>query len=57
MTVVEAKTWLVLIFFFAICLGTGAVGSFLTSEGMRDWYPRLPKPAGTPPSWLIVNEW
>jgi len=53
MTVVEVNTWLVLIFFFAICLGTGAVGSFLTSEGMRDWYPRLRKPAGTPPSWLI----
>jgi len=51
------KPWLVLLLFFAICLGAGAVGSFFTSEGMRDWYPRLRKPTGTPPSWVFGPLW
>jgi len=54
---VDAKPWLVLIGFFAICLGAGGLGSFFTANGVRDWYPRLRKPAGTPPSWIFGPVW
>ena len=53
----DAKPWLVLILFFAICLGVGGFGSFLTASSVRDWYPRLRKPAGTPPSWVFGPVW
>jgi benzodiazapine receptor len=54
---VDAKSSLVLIVFFAICLGAGGLGSFFTANSVRDWYPRLRKPAGTPPSWLFGPVW
>jgi len=53
----NAKNWLVLILFFAVCLGAGGVGSFLTANSVRDWYPRLRKPPGTPPSWVFGPIW
>ena len=46
-----------LIVFFAICLGAGGLGSFFTGNSVRDWYPRLRKPAGTPPSWVFGPVW
>jgi tryptophan-rich sensory protein len=54
---VDAKPWLALIVFFAICLGAGGLGSFYTAGSVRDWYPRLRKPAGTPPSWVFGPVW
>jgi len=54
---VDAKLWLVLIVFFAICLGAGGLGSFFTTNSVRDWYPRLRKPAGTPPAWVFGPVW
>jgi len=54
---VTATPWLVLILFFAICLGVGGLGSFFTANSVRDWYPRLRKPAGTPPSWVFGPVW
>jgi benzodiazapine receptor len=54
---VDAQPWLVLIFFFAICLGAGGLGSIFTARSVRDWYPRLRKPAGTPPSWVFGPVW
>jgi benzodiazapine receptor len=54
---VDAKPWLVLILFFAICLGAGGLGSFFTASSVRDWYPRLRKPPGTPPSWVFGPVW
>lgn len=54
---VDAKRWLMLILFFAICLGAGGLGSFFTANGVRDWYPQLRKPAGTPPSWMFGPVW
>jgi tryptophan-rich sensory protein len=57
MLFVDAQPWLVLILFFAVCLGAGALGSFFTSNGVRDWYPRLRKPPGTPPSWVFGPVW
>jgi len=54
---VNAHVWLVLILFLAICLGAGGLGSFFTSNSVRNWYPRLTKPRGTPPSWVFGPVW
>lgn len=53
----DTKAWLVLILFLAVCLGAGGLGSFFTASSVRDWYPRLRKPRGTPPSWLFGPLW
>jgi tryptophan-rich sensory protein len=54
---VNAKSWLMLIVFFAICLGAGGLGSVVTAGSVRDWYPRLRKPPGTPASWVFGPVW
>jgi tryptophan-rich sensory protein len=54
---VNAKPWLMLVVFFAICLGAGGLGSFFTANSVRDWYPMLRKPPGTPPSWVFGPVW
>jgi len=54
---VNAKDALALIVFLAMCLGAGGVGSFFTANSARDWYPRLRKPPGTPPSWVFGPAW
>jgi len=54
---VDPKLWLVLILFFAVCLGVGGIASFFTARSVRDWYPQLRKPAGTPPGWLFGPVW
>ena len=53
----DPKPWLVLIVFFAICLAAGGLGSFFTTNSVRDWYPKLRKPAGTPPAWVFGPVW
>lgn len=53
----DTQPWLVLILFFAICLGAGGLGSFFTAHSVRDWYPRLRKPPGTPPGWVFGPVW
>lgn len=55
--IVNAEPWLVLIVFFAVCLGIGGLGSIFTARSIRDWYPRLRKPPGTPPSWVFGPVW
>jgi benzodiazapine receptor len=54
---VDTQRWLMLIVFFAVCLGAGGLGSFFTASSVRDWYPKLRKPAGTPPSWIFGPVW
>jgi tryptophan-rich sensory protein len=54
---VDTRRWLTLVIFFAICLGAGGMGSFFTASSVRDWYPRLRKPAGTPPAWVFGPVW
>jgi benzodiazapine receptor len=54
---VDTERWLMLIVFFAVCLGAGGLGSFFTASSVRDWYPKLRKPAGTPPSWIFGPVW
>ncbi|HSY10652.1 MAG TPA: TspO/MBR family protein [Verrucomicrobiae bacterium] len=53
----DTQRWLMLIVFFAVCLGAGGLGSFFTASSVRDWYPKLRKPAGTPPSWIFGPVW
>jgi tryptophan-rich sensory protein len=54
---VDTKHAAGLIVFFAICLAAGGLGSFFTANSVRDWYPRLRKPPGTPPSWVFGPVW
>lgn len=49
--------WLMLIVFLGVCLGAGALGSIPTASSVRDWYPKLRKPPGTPPSWAFGPVW
>ena len=49
--------WLTLLIFLAVCLGVGGLGSIPTAKSVRDWYPRLRKPPGTPPSWVFGPVW
>jgi len=53
----HTSSWLMLIVFLAICLGVGALGSIPTAKSVRDWYPTLQKPPGTPPSWVFGPVW
>jgi len=46
-----------LIVFLAVCLGVGGLGSIPTARSVRDWYPTLRKPPGTPPSWVFGPVW
>ena len=49
--------WLVLAAFLAACFAVAAVGGWLTSLGMPEWYMQLRKPAWNPPSWLFGPVW
>lgn len=53
----RARDWLVLIGFLALTFGAAWTGNVATSESVRDWYPSLRKPAGTPPSWVFGPVW
>src|SRR5687768_10549116 len=41
----------------AICESAGGLGAIATSEGTKTWYPRLEKPAFTPPGWVFGPIW
>ena len=53
----DVKPWLMLILFLFICLGAGGLASFLTARGVREWYPHLRKPPGTPPGFVFGPVW
>jgi tryptophan-rich sensory protein len=53
----EVAPWIVLIVFLFISLATGGLASFLTEQGIREWYPQLRKPPGTPPQWIFGPVW
>lgn len=46
-----------LLLFVGISFGAAAIGSALTMLSVNDWYPRLEKPAWTPPDWLFAPVW
>ena len=35
----------------------GGLGGFITSTSVKDWYPTLEKPPGTPPNWVFGPVW
>lgn len=49
--------WMSWIVFVVICFGAAVVGGWFTHSSVRTWYPRLLKPAGTPPSWVFGPVW
>ena len=52
-----SRDWIALLIFFGICFAVGASGSVFTASSVKTWYPRLLKPAGTPPSWVFGPVW
>ena len=40
-----------------ICLGGGWLSGLLTEQGLKDWYPHLIKPPGTPPDITFPIVW
>jgi translocator protein len=51
------KNYFVLALFLAACFFAAVVGSAFTATSVREWYPQLRKPAGTPPSWVFGPVW
>ena len=51
------RQWIGLAGFIAICLLTGALGGWVTSQSVVDWYPTLNKPAWNPPAWVFAPVW
>lgn len=51
------RSWLVLVFFVAACLGVGGVGSVWTASSVKTWYPTLNKSSLNPPSWVFGPVW
>ena len=49
--------WALLGGLLALCLAVGYVGSLVTAEQVREWYPTLTKPTWTPPNWLFGPMW
>lgn len=43
--------------FLAACFAVAAMGGWLTSMGMPEWYMSLEKPSWQPPSWLFGPVW
>lgn len=53
----HSRQWIVLAGFVAICLLTGALGGWVTSQSVVEWYPTLNKPAWNPPAWVFAPVW
>jgi benzodiazapine receptor len=53
----SSTQWIGLAGFIAICLLTGALGGWVTSQSVVEWYPTLIKPAWNPPAWVFAPVW
>lgn len=40
-----------------ICVGTGALAGFLTSDATKGWYQTITKPSIIPPGWVFPVVW
>ena len=49
--------WTGLIIWIAICFAAAGVGALMTTPALREWYPRLNKPAWTPPNGVFGPVW
>jgi tryptophan-rich sensory protein len=52
-----SRQWIGLAGFIAICLLTGTLGGWVTSQSVVEWYPALNKPAWNPPAWVFAPVW
>ena len=43
--------------FLGLCFGAAALGAAFTARSVREWYPKLRKPAGTPPNSYFGPVW
>lgn len=46
-----------LIFSLVLCLGGGMLAGLITETGIKEWYPHLVKPYGTPPKFIFPIVW
>jgi tryptophan-rich sensory protein len=53
----SGKSLLSLALFLAACFSAAIFGSLFTAQSVREWYPGLQKPAGTPPPWVFGPVW
>lgn len=53
----QRKLWISFVIFILICFTVQIVGSFWTKETVSTWYPKLIKPAWTPPDWVFGPVW
>jgi tryptophan-rich sensory protein len=56
-TVAGGGRWLALGGFLLVTFAAAAIGSWATFTSVETWYPRLAKPAWTPPSFLFGPVW
>lgn len=49
--------WALLGALLLVCLAVAYLGSLVTVEQVRVWYPTLAKPVWTPPNWLFGPMW
>jgi len=40
-----------------LCQGVGGLGTIWTTDGVKNWYPKLEKPSFNPPSWAFGPVW
>ena len=51
------QNWPSLVVFIFICLAVSAIGGWITSTSVGNWYQTLKKPAFNPPDWLFGPVW
>lgn len=51
------RTFLPYVFFIALSLAAGYIGSAFTLDQIGTWYSMLTKPSWTPPSWVFGPVW
>lgn len=49
--------WMALVVWIAVCFAAAGIGALMTSPALREWYPRLNKPAWTPPNGVFGPIW
>jgi translocator protein len=50
-------SFIMLIFFLLLCYGGAALGGWLTTLSVGDWYAGLRKPSWNPPNWVFAPVW
>lgn len=53
----QARHWLALAGFVAVCEAAGLIGTAFTVQAIPAWYALLVKPSFAPPNWLFGPVW